>query len=79
MAPVAEPPQLPPTGHTVPNTRHAVSVQMNTWLDMQGMMLGHPRVKAVQQIGYPRSFLHQDVVKVCWTKRKRTGEGTYNI
>ena len=38
---------------------------MTTWEDMQGMMLGHPRVKKVQQIGYPRSFLHQDVVKAC--------------
>ena len=65
MAPMTILPQPPPTGYPVPNVRHAVSVQMTTWEDMQGMMLGHPRVKRVQQIGYPRSFLHQDVVKVC--------------
>ena len=64
MAPMPILPQPPPTGYPVPNAHHAVSVQMTTWEDMQGMMLGHPRVKKVQQIGYPRSFLHQDVVKV---------------
>ena len=32
---------------------------------MQGLMLGHERIKKVQQIGYPRSFLHPDIVKVC--------------
>ena len=65
MAPMTVLPQPPPTGYPVPNVHHAVSVQMTTWEDMQGMMLGHPRVKKVQQIGYPRSFLHQDVVKAC--------------
>ncbi|KAL9597952.1 MAG: hypothetical protein Q9179_004091 [Wetmoreana sp. 5 TL-2023] len=63
MAAVTALPQPPPTGFAVPSTHHAVSVQMNTWRDMQGMMLGEPRVKKVQQIGYPRSFLHPDVVK----------------
>ncbi|KAL8832605.1 MAG: hypothetical protein Q9191_000174 [Dirinaria sp. TL-2023a] len=57
-------PQPPPTGYPIPKTHHAISVQMTTWLDMQGLMLGDPRVKKVQQIGYPRSFLHQDVVKL---------------
>ena len=65
MAPMTILPQPPPTGYPIPNAHHAVSVQMTTWEDMQGMMLGHSRVRKVQQIGYPRSFLHQDVVKVC--------------
>ncbi|KAF8534749.1 pyridoxal phosphate-dependent transferase [Trichophaea hybrida] len=45
-------PAPPPLGHPVPNTRHAVSVQMSTWQDMCGMALGEARVKDAQQIGY---------------------------
>ncbi|KAL8726528.1 MAG: hypothetical protein Q9166_006660 [cf. Caloplaca sp. 2 TL-2023] len=71
MARIAVLPQPPPTGYAVPNTHHAVSVQMNTWIEMQGMMLGHPRVKKVQQIGYPRSFLHQDVHNTCLALQTR--------
>ncbi|KAL8704245.1 MAG: hypothetical protein Q9201_002591 [Fulgogasparrea decipioides] len=77
MAAVTALPQPPPTGFAVPSTHHAVSVQMNTWRDMQGMMLGEPRVKKVQQIGYPRSFLHPDVVKVhsaCLSLRQKGSE-----
>ena len=58
-------PSTPALGYPVPPTRHAVSVQMPTWKDMCGMALGEPRVKAAQQIGYPRSFLHPDIKKVC--------------
>lgn len=58
-------PPPPALGYPVPPTRHAVSVQMPTWNDMCGMALGEPRVKAAQQIGYPRSFLHPDIKKVC--------------
>jgi cystathionine gamma-synthase len=59
--------QLPPTprlGYPVPSHRHAVSVQLPTWDDMRGMVAQEPRVSRVQQIGYPRSFLNQDIVKV---------------
>lgn len=58
-------PPPPAFGHPVPPTRHAVSVQMPTWRDMCGMALGEPRVKAAQQIGYPRSFIHPDIKEVC--------------
>lgn len=58
-------PSPPAFGHPVPRTRHAVSVQMPTWKDMCGMALGEPRVKAAQQIGYPRSFIHPDIKEVC--------------
>lgn len=55
----------PPLGHAVPhNIHHAISVQMTTWEDMQGLMLRAERILKVQKIGYPRSFLHQDVVNV---------------
>ena len=54
----------PPLGHRVPDLSHAISVQMPTWQDMCDMALGDPRVKSVQQSGYPRSFLHHDVEKV---------------
>lgn len=57
-------PQTPPLGYPVPAHRHAVSVQLPTWEDMRGMVAQEPRVSRVQQIGYPRSFLNQDVVKV---------------
>lgn len=65
MVPMIVLPQPPPTGFPIPKTHHAVSVQMTTWKDMQGLMLGHERIKKVQQIGYPRSFLHPDIVKAC--------------
>ena len=58
-------PPPPALGQPVPPTRHAVSVQMPTWKDMCGMALGEPRVKAAQQIGYPRSFIHPDIKEVC--------------
>ncbi|KAF2126172.1 PLP-dependent transferase [Dothidotthia symphoricarpi CBS 119687] len=57
-------PHPPPLGSPVPAHRHAVSVQLPTWQDMRGMAAQEPRVIMVQQIGYPRSFLNQDVVKV---------------
>lgn len=57
-------PLTPPLGHPVPNVRHAVSVQLPTWDDIKEMFTGAPRVKSVQQAGYPRSFIHQDVKKV---------------
>ncbi|KAF2623212.1 cystathionine gamma-synthase [Macroventuria anomochaeta] len=57
-------PNPPPLGYPVPAHRHAVSVQLPTWQDMRGMVAQEPRVSLVQQIGYPRSFLNQDVVKV---------------
>jgi hypothetical protein len=57
-------PQPPPLGFPVPPYRHAVSVQLPTWQDMKGMVAQEPRVLQVQQIGYPRSFLNQDVKKV---------------
>ncbi|KAI9039798.1 cystathionine gamma-synthase [Aspergillus affinis] len=57
-------PHPPSLGFPVPSHRHAVSVQLPTWQDMRGMVAQDPRVTGVQQIGYPRSFLHTDVVKV---------------
>ncbi|KZF20953.1 PLP-dependent transferase [Xylona heveae TC161] len=54
-------PVPPPLGYPVPYSRHAVSVQLPTWQDMCGMAQGEPRVKRVQRIGYPRSFLQKDV------------------
>lgn len=57
-------PLPPPLGYPVPPTHHAISVQMPTWKDMCDMAHGEPRVKDVQQIGYPRSFLHPDIKEV---------------
>ena len=57
-------PQPPPLGFPVPDDRHAVSVQVPTWQDIRGMAAEEPRVSLVQQIGYPRTFLNQDIVKV---------------
>ncbi|KAB8245369.1 cystathionine gamma-synthase [Aspergillus flavus] len=57
-------PHTPSLGFPVPSHRHAVSVQLPTWKDMRGMVAEEPRVIGVQQIGYPRSFLHKDIVKV---------------
>ena len=54
----------PPLGHAVPNTEHAISVQMPTWRDMCDMALGVIRVKQLQQNGYPRSFLHSNIQQV---------------
>ena len=65
-------PNPPPLGHPVPDSRHAVSVQLTTWKDMTGMVLGDPRVKKVQQIGYPRSFLQKDVKTVISSAHART-------
>jgi len=62
--PIESLPQTPPLGFPVPDHRHAVSVQLPTWQDMCGMVAQEPRVTLVQQIGYPRSFLNQEVVKV---------------
>lgn len=59
-------PHTPSLGFPVPSHRHAVSVQLPTWKDMRGMVAEEPRVIGVQQIGYPRSFLHKDIVKVCY-------------
>ena len=57
-------PSPPPLGFPVPDTRHAVSVQLPMWQDMCDFARGIPRVKDVQQTGYPRSFLHRDIKEV---------------
>lgn len=57
-------PHPPPLGYPIPADRHAVSVQLPKWQDMIGMVTKEQRVASVQQIGYPRSFLNQDIVKV---------------
>lgn len=57
----------PPLGYPVPTARHAVSVQLPTWSDMCDFAAGDPRVKSAQRTGYPRSFLHKDVVEVVTT------------
>lgn len=54
----------PPIGHPIPNTRHAISVQIPTWQDMCDLPLGTGLIKQFQQIGYPRSFVHPLVQKV---------------
>ncbi|KAF1823286.1 cystathionine gamma-synthase [Dissoconium aciculare CBS 342.82] len=57
-------PQPPPLGFPIPADRHAISVQLPTWADLQGMVAQDPRILQRQQIGYPRSFLNQNVVRV---------------
>jgi cystathionine gamma-synthase len=69
-------PQTPPLGYPVPAHRHAVSVQLPTWEDMRGMVAQDPRVSRVQQIGYPRSFLNQDVVKVSQSHKVKVTMGS---
>lgn len=54
----------PPLGFPVPDCRHAISVQLPTWQDMCDFALGKSRIKDVQQIGYPRSFIHSDIERV---------------
>ncbi|KAE8373757.1 cystathionine gamma-synthase [Aspergillus bertholletiae] len=54
-------PVPPPLGHAIPYSRHAVSVQLPTWVDMCGMAHGEDRVKRALRIGYPRSFIQGDV------------------
>ena len=66
----------PPLGHPVPNTRHAVSVQISTWQDMCDLPLGTGRVKQSQQIGYPRSFLHPSIQKVAITSLAYINDST---
>lgn len=74
--PLTEP---PPLGHAVPkDAHHAVSVQMTTWEDMQGLMLRTERILAVQKIGYPRSFLHPDIAKVRVMECSRDASGDAN-
>lgn len=58
-------PLTPPMGYPVPSRPHAVSVQLPTWDDIKEMFTGAPRVKDAQQTGYPRSFIHHDVKRVC--------------
>ena len=58
-------PLTPLMGYRVPSRPHAVSVQLPTWDDIKEMFTGAPRVKDAQQTGYPRSFIHQDVKRVC--------------
>ena len=67
----------PPLGHAVPNTQHAISVQMPTWEDMCDMGLGARRVKDVQHNGYPRSFLHEDVQKVTFDLVSKPAEDAH--
>ncbi|KAL4782540.1 pyridoxal phosphate-dependent transferase [Aspergillus varians] len=69
-------PVPPPLGHPIPYSRHAVSVQLPTWLDMCDMAHGSSRVKSVQKIGYPRSFIQSDVqalMDIC-VKRYAVGD-----
>ena len=57
-------PNPPPLGFPVPDTRHALSVQLPQWQDMCDFARGVSRVKDVQQTGYPHSFLHKDIKEV---------------
>ena len=58
-------PATPSLGQPVPDVPHAVSVQLPTWNDIKEMFTGAARVKQVQQTGYPRSFIHEDIKQVC--------------
>lgn len=57
-------PKTPALGVPVPQDRHAISVQLPTWDDMVSLGCHHTRITDVQEGGYPRSFLHRDVIKV---------------
>ncbi|KAK2603421.1 hypothetical protein QQS21_004371 [Conoideocrella luteorostrata] len=63
MAPKSVP-NPPPLGFPVPDLPHAVSVQLSRWDDMVDFAQGKQRIRAVQQGGYPRTFLHRAVVCV---------------
>ena len=54
----------PPLGHPVPAGPHATSVQLDTWKDVVDAVAGALRMKEIQQSGYPRSLLHQDIRRV---------------
>ncbi|HEV8001003.1 MAG TPA: PLP-dependent transferase [Planctomycetaceae bacterium] len=64
-------------GKPIPATRHAVSVCLPTWADNLGYERGEARVVGRMQSGYPRFFLHPDVLALfrqCEQKFAAAGE-----
>ncbi len=64
-------------GKPIPPTRHAVSVCLPTWADNVGYERGETRVVGRMQCGYPRFFLHPDVLalfRACEEKFAAAGE-----
>ncbi len=64
-------------GKPIPATRHAVSVCLPTWADNLGYELGETRVVGRMQCGYPRFFLHPDVIALfreCEIRFAKPGE-----
>jgi cystathionine gamma-synthase len=51
-------------GRAIPDSRHAVSVCLPTWESVIGYEEGDEAVTSRMKCGYPRFFLHPDVVEL---------------
>lgn len=55
--------RLAPSAHgmAVPDTLHAVSVQISSWQDVCDIAVGDKKALKALKNGYPRSYIHKSI------------------